>query len=136
MSHILHKPQLKQNPFSALKDVITAYVRMKNWLAPNAPFRPPRGKTHLLIMAWLKKTNKKVLWWTHDSGDTHQHMPHPQKLVDDIKKFQGGVVLMHCLHKDKVRQDYVIETTRRLIKISIEENYKCCTASEYLHIIS
>ena len=130
-----HKPQWKRLPWKSLKDVQKGYAKMNQWLSPCAPFRPPRGKIQLLVMAWLMAKRIKVLWWTHDSGDTYQKLPNPQKVVNEIQSSQGGIVLLHCFHKDLKRHEYVLETTRLLISLARNDGLSICTASEYLDAI-
>lgn len=131
-----HKPQWKRLPWNSLRDVQKGYVRMKQWISPRAPFRPPRGKMQLLVIAWLMARRTKVLWWTHDSGDTHQELPDPQRIIDKIRSNHGGVILMHSRHKDSRRRDYVLELTSCLIDLARAESLTICTASEYLDAIN
>jgi peptidoglycan/xylan/chitin deacetylase (PgdA/CDA1 family) len=131
-----HSHQWRQAPWKVLADIRSCYEKLSKWFSPQAPFRPPRGKTHLLVIAWLSLMRIKVVWWTHDSGDTWSNLPNPDDVVSQIRSDRGGIVLLHSFHKDPVRQQYVVELTRRLLNLAKEEHLTICSASMYLDLIN
>jgi peptidoglycan/xylan/chitin deacetylase (PgdA/CDA1 family) len=101
----MHRKPWRIAPWTTAADVDRGYRSLSRWVAPNAPFRPPFGK--LTTWSWLAARRRRapLCWWTRDGGDTHEHLPDPrivaQQLIDD----GGGVVLMHSHDRGRDRHE-------------------------------
>ena len=61
------------------------------------------------------------MWWTIDSGDTHNAMPGASQVAERVRQDRGGIVLMHDLNRAQARNDFVIEVTTALLDVAARE---------------
>jgi peptidoglycan/xylan/chitin deacetylase (PgdA/CDA1 family) len=65
-----HLDAWRTGPFRAMKDCATGIKTMSDRELPVSWFRPPKGHATLgtMLSCWLRSC--RIIWWTHDSGDT------------------------------------------------------------------
>ncbi|MFQ5462956.1 MAG: hypothetical protein ACE5E5_10060 [Phycisphaerae bacterium] len=62
------------------------------------------------------------MWWTHAIGDTFDPLPDPEHEARAIIETGGGVLLLHCHHKEAARRDFVLEFTEHLLGNAAQQN--------------
>src|SRR5262245_11853503 len=90
-----HRNAWRSSPWSVSADIAAGYASLSRWVAPNGIFRPPYGRLTPLSWLSLKRRGAPIGWWTIDSGDTHDPLPDPLRVVDRVRNSRGGVVLLH-----------------------------------------
>ena len=123
-------------PHEAFDDIDKGYASLARWMPANAMFRPPHGKITLFTWLTLVKRKARMVWWTHDSGDTHSGtLPSVEKVVDGIIQAGGGVVLLHDFDRVDTgnhhpRHEFVLNVTRRLIERAGQSGLKILKLGE------
>jgi peptidoglycan/xylan/chitin deacetylase (PgdA/CDA1 family) len=112
----------KAAPWRAVADINAGYEALSTWVRPNGMFRPPYGKMTLPTYLAIRRRGASVWWWTIDSKDTHNVLPHPRQLADTLLRQNGGIILMHDLDRSKERNDFVLETTAVLLDLAKRES--------------
>jgi peptidoglycan-N-acetylglucosamine deacetylase len=127
-----------KTPHKAVTCIHEGFAGLSRWIAPNGLFRPPHGKITLFTWVSLLRRSSPIVWWTHDSGDTHTgDLPQVDAIVDGVVNAGGGVVLMHDFDrcaKDEVhpRHEYVLNLTDRLIERARQADLRIMTVGELL----
>jgi hypothetical protein len=93
-------------------------------------FRPPYGKMSLPTYWSVRRRGAPVGWWTIDSGDTHSPLPQPRQVVDRLMRDGGGIILMHDIDRSEGRNNFVLETTERLLDVAKREAFSVKPLSE------
>lgn len=117
-----HCHSWKVRPDKAVKDIEEGYAGLSRWITPDSPFRPPHGKITLFTWLSVLKRRARLVWWTHDSGDTHADpLPTVEDVVDGVMRSGGGVVLLHDFDRggrdgQQPRHKFVLDVTSSLIE--------------------
>lgn len=122
-----HLNAWKTGVASALADIREGYSRMSRWIPSDGMFRPPHGKMSLPTYWEIRRRRAPVWWWTIDSGDTHERMPSPGSVIDNLRRDGGGIVLMHDLDREKERNDFMLELTATLLHVARKESFRVAT---------
>jgi len=119
-------------PWQGMKDVNDGYKCMARWMPANASFRPPFGK--MTGWTWLSaaKRGARISWWTCDGCDTHETLPDPSSVVQQVADAGGGVVLMHSHDRGQDRHDYVLKLTDMLLTEAKRRGWAVRTMAELL----
>jgi peptidoglycan/xylan/chitin deacetylase (PgdA/CDA1 family) len=125
-----HLNAWKVDPWAAVADINAGYAKLAPWVAPGGMFRPPYGKMTLPTSYAIRRRGARIGWWTIDSGDTHSPLPRPDQVAERVAREGGGVILMHDLDRSSDRNDFVIETTARLLNIAARESLNIKRLSE------
>jgi peptidoglycan-N-acetylglucosamine deacetylase len=125
-----HLNAWKIDPWTAVADINAGYEKLNRWLPPNGIYRPPFGKITLATHLAVRRRGARLGWWTIDSGDTHNTLPSPSRVLDRVLRENGGIVLMHDLDRTSERNDFVLETTALLLDLAKRESLKMKTLSE------
>ena len=120
----------KVDPWTALADINAGYERLSSWVAPDGMYRPPFGKMTLPTQLAIRRRRAPIGWWTIDSGDTHSPLPDPKRVVDQLLREGGGVVLMHDLERTPERNSFVLDATAHLLEVAARESLKVKRLSE------
>jgi peptidoglycan-N-acetylglucosamine deacetylase len=128
-----HLNAWKTLPWEAIADINTGYERLSRWIQPNGMFRPPHGKITLPTYWSIRRRGAPVWWWTIDSGDTRDVLPHPSQVADRLRREGGGIVLMHDLDRTQERTDFVLELTAALLDVAQQESFKVMPLREICH---
>jgi peptidoglycan/xylan/chitin deacetylase (PgdA/CDA1 family) len=128
-----HLNAWKTNPWRAIADIDAGYSALSTWVPSNGTFRPPYGKITLPTYLAIRRRGASLGWWTIDSGDTHDRLPHPQKVAETAVNDGGGIVLMHDLDHSPERNDFVLETTSVLLKLATREAFTIKRLSDLCH---
>jgi peptidoglycan-N-acetylglucosamine deacetylase len=123
----------KTSPWNAIADIDAGYRALSTWVPSNGTFRPPYGKITLPTYLAIRRRGASLGWWTIDSGDTHDRLPHPQKVAEAAINDGGGIVLMHDLDRSPERNDFVLETTSVLLKLATQEAFTIKRLSDLCH---
>lgn len=94
---------------------------MSRWFDLSAAFRPPYGKLTLPMWIALKMRGTSVFWWTIDSGDTHEQLPRPGDVADQVAAEGGGILLMHDFDRSTDRCEFVLKTTELVLETARRE---------------
>ena len=116
-----HVNAWKATPWKAIQDIDAGYRQLSKWIGPNALFRPPYGKMTIFTWVSLLRRRAPIMWWTIDSGDTHNAMPGASQVAERVRQDRGGIVLMHDLNRAQARNDFVIEVTTALLDVAARE---------------
>ena len=67
---------------------------------PVSLFRAPYGARNTQVMAKIKSENLKSIMWNIDSLDWSDPVPNSiaQRVLDEVQKYQRGIVLFHDIH--------------------------------------
>lgn len=125
-----HKNAWKIGPIRELRDAHRAYGSLNAWLGPDAPYRPPFGKTTLPTWLTMRLRGRRVDWWTMPAQDTLDRFPDPAAFADTILQSGGPVVLMHCHHEEPHRRAFVLALTEALINGARSRGIRLVTMSE------
>lgn len=90
-------------------------------------FRPTYGKLTLGNYVPARLLGMKPMWWTMDSGDTHDHRPHPEQIADALRRTGGGVLLLHDLDRSAARIDLALQITERVLDMASAESLNVMT---------
>jgi len=127
-------------PREALQDIEQGYASLARWMPATALFRPPYGKITLFTWLAVVKRKARIVWWTHDSGDTCAGtLPTVESVVDGIIQDGGGVVLLHDFDRkgggaNPPRHQFVLDVTRRLIERAASSDLKIMTLGDLLEL--
>lgn len=121
-----HLNAWRHGPGRVTADICRGYESLQKWIGPDAPFRPPYGKTCLASRLALRRRRAPIAWWTVDSGDTAAVPPDVPAVVESVRRTGGGVVLMHDFDRTREeRSHFVLSVTESLLK---------CARQEGLHV--
>ena len=125
-----HLNAWKSAPWRAAADIGHGYSTLAPWIPPDAPFRPPYGK--LTLPTWITLCRRKapIVWWTLDSGDTHESIPDPSQVAERLAQDGGGIVLLHDFDRGQERMDFVFRTTELLLQVAEREGMRGCSLCE------
>lgn len=117
-----HLNAWRHGPRRVAADINGGYESLRRWIAPDAPFRPPYGKTCLASRLVLRRRRAPIAWWTADSGDTATVLPEVPAVVESVRRSAGGVVLLHDFDRTREeRAHFVLSVTEGLLKCAREE---------------
>lgn len=121
--------------WQTFQDIIIGYSELKQWVKKSAPFRPPHG--HITFFNWLllKGYQARIDFWTHDSQDTQSSNSGPNDFLSKVEKSGGGVVLMHCHHRDQQNVRYTFELTNNLVKMARKNGWEIVTMAQLFNKI-
>jgi len=131
-----HRHPWKSRPAAALRDIGEGFDALARWLSPLRWYRPPYGKITLHTWFALLARRAKIVWWTHDSGDTWKNCPASvDGLVQSVIHSGGGVVLLHDFDRGDAgdaasRTGYVLSATRSLIEQARQAGLQVMTLGE------
>lgn len=125
-----HLNAWKVAPWSAMADIDAGYDKLSRWVTSHGMFRPPYGKMTLPTYWSVRRRGASVGWWTIDSGDTHSPLPQPGQVVDRLMRDGGGIILMHDLARSDDRNNFVLETTERLLNVAKRQAFNIKRLSE------
>jgi peptidoglycan/xylan/chitin deacetylase (PgdA/CDA1 family) len=120
-------------PWRSLADARQGFRSLSRWLGAGAMYRPPYGKVTLPTVVALARRGSRLAWWTHDSGDTHLHLPDPGRVVAQVEADGGGVVLLHDFEREVDRDErhaFVLEVTRRLLEMAERRGLRVVTMGD------
>jgi peptidoglycan-N-acetylglucosamine deacetylase len=130
----------KVRPSAAWRDIVEGFESLSRWLSKGSWFRPPHGKLTLYTWLPLLARRSRIVWWTHDSGDTHAgETPSVEAIVRDVVRSGGGVVLLHDFDRTDEggpgsRGEFVMSVTRELIEQSGLAGLKIMTLGELFNL--
>ncbi|MFG0274869.1 MAG: polysaccharide deacetylase family protein [Phycisphaerales bacterium] len=128
-----HLHAWKTAPWRSLADARAGFRSLSRWLGDGAMYRPPYGKVTMPTVVALARRGSRFAWWTHDSGDTHLHLPDPGRVVEQVEADGGGVVLLHDFEREVDREErhaFVLEVTRRLLALAERRGLRIVTMGE------
>jgi peptidoglycan/xylan/chitin deacetylase (PgdA/CDA1 family) len=129
-----HVNAYRTAPWVVLTEVRKAYRVLEKWASRDRIFRPPHGKLTLTSALFLLWRGSKIIFWTVDSGDTHQVLPMPETIVRRVIEENGSVVLMHSFDRDwphtRMRAEYVISLTEKLLMVAKEHGLRVCAVRD------
>lgn len=128
-----HLHAWKTAPWRSLADAQAGFRALSRWLGEGAMYRPPYGKVTLPTVVALARRGARLAWWTHDSGDTHLHLPDPGRVVAQVEADGGGVVLLHDFEREADRDErhaFVLEATRRLLEMAERRGLRVVTMGD------
>jgi peptidoglycan/xylan/chitin deacetylase (PgdA/CDA1 family) len=125
-----HLNAWKVHPRAAINDINAGYHNLAAWVDRNGMYRPPFGKMTLPTSYAIWRRGAYVGWWTIDSGDTRSALPQPEDVADRLAREGGGIVLMHDLDRTNDRNNFVLETTARLLDLAKQESFNVKRLSE------
>lgn len=119
-------------PLANLKDILQGAKAISPAVKDNTLFRPPYGKTTLLSLLFILFSDLKVSWWTIDPKDSLEKPTSHQYVLDQIRKNNGGVVLLHDWdeYPSPEHDIYVISLVEKIITMAKAEGYTFATVSE------
>lgn len=122
----------KASPLMVGLDIKRGWETIEGRLGQRLRFRPPYGKATLAGWAQVLIGKRKFGWWTHDSGDTGETLPSIDRVVDQLRRSGGGVVLLHDFDEDRSeeRVRYVLDLTRAILTMARSESMTLLTMSE------
>jgi peptidoglycan-N-acetylglucosamine deacetylase len=126
----------KARPSVAMRDIGEGFDSLARWLSPQRWYRPPHGKITLHTWIALLARRAKIVWWTHDSGDTWKDCPAAvDGLVASVIRSGGGVVLLHDFDRENAedaasRSGYVLSVTRSMIEQARQAGLKVMTLGD------
>ena len=115
-----HRNFWRHWPWVGVSDLRQAYATGARWMPSDAPYRPPRGK--LTGWQWwvLRRRGSKPVWWTRVVGDTLDPLPNVDQACRAVIESRGGVLLLHCHHKEPARRAFVLEFIDQLLRAAVE----------------
>ncbi len=125
-----HLNAWKTLPWKSIRDIDAGYKRLSRWIQPDGMFRPPYGKMTLPTCWSIRRRKAPVWWWTIDSGDTRDVLPHPTEVAERLRRAGGGIVLMHDLDRTPERNDYVLKLTALLLDVAQQESFNVAPLRE------
>jgi len=128
-----HLNAWKVTPSRAVADINAGYDSLSSWLGPSGMFRPPYGKMTLPTYWLIRHRAASVWWWTIDSGDTQKVVPNKEKLLETVRRQNGGIILMHDLERTKERDSFVLDATAALLKLAAQESLSIVTLTQLCH---
>ncbi len=121
-----HKSLWKLWPWQGIADTDRAYRAMAAWLPADAPYRPPRGKLTTWVWLALLRRGRYPIWWTHVVGDTLDVLPNVEETCQRVIASGGGVLLIHCGHKDPQRRAFVLDFTDVMLRTLPQYGFEVC----------
>jgi peptidoglycan/xylan/chitin deacetylase (PgdA/CDA1 family) len=117
-------------PGRSISDIHIGYETLSRWVPTNGMFRAPFGKITLPTYLAVRRRGAVVCWWTINSGDTAPVLPSPNDVVERVMREGGGIVLLHDIDRSEERDEFVLDTSARLIKAARREGLKISTLAE------
>ena len=127
-----HLNAWKVLPWTEMRDVTKGIETLSSNQIDCKIFRPPYGKITIFTLAVNFFNNIKSVWWTIVSGDTFDLLPDPIVFSEKVISAGGGVVLMHDMHKNIARKEYVLKVTSQIIKEANRRRLSIKTLGEIL----
>jgi peptidoglycan/xylan/chitin deacetylase (PgdA/CDA1 family) len=127
-----HVHAWKSWPWSSLRDVERGYGSLAAWVRHDGPFRPPYGKLTPVTWFAARLRGRRLSWWTIVSGDTRDDLPDPASVVSEVRRRNGGVVLLHDFDRDDARTGYMLELTAQLLLMAKESGLRVTTMGDLL----
>jgi peptidoglycan/xylan/chitin deacetylase (PgdA/CDA1 family) len=125
-----HLNAWKITPSRAIADINAGYEALSRWVRSDGMFRPPYGKITLPTCYAIWRRGANISWWTVDSRDTRMPLPSPGDIVERVIQANGGIVLLHDLGGSKIREDFVCETTIRLLEMARKKSLRVMRLSD------
>ena len=125
-----HLNAWKVTPSRAIADINRGYEALSPWVPSDGRFRPPYGKITLPTCYSIWRRGARISWWTVDSRDTRMPLPSPGDIVERVNQANGGIVLFHDLGGSKTREDFVCETTVRLLELARRKSLRVLRLSD------
>ena len=129
-----HLNSWKSGPISGFRDV----REMPDHLIDGDPkvriFRPPYGKATFLglIAMWINR--QRFIPWTFVSGDSFASMPDMPKMLAEVERQNGGIILMHDHDRSQARtpevEKYVLGFTRGLLELAADKSWPVITLNQ------
>ena len=102
--------------------------------------RPPYGKMLWKTRQACIRAKCTTAWWTVDSGDSLPEVPSCETIIENVKRSDGGVVLMHDLDRrgehGQGREKHVLQVTDALLRLAAQEDLVIMTMSNLLELSS
>ena len=119
-------------PLANLKDITQGAKAISTAGVNNTLFRPPYGKTTLLSLLFILFSGIKVSWWTIDPKDSLEKPRSHQYVLDQIRKNNGGVILLHDWddYPSPDHDIYVMSLVEKIITMAKAEGYTFATVDE------
>ena len=132
-----HLHAWKYSPWRIWSDVAKGRTVVEGIAGARVAFRPPYGK--LTLANWVQTAcfGRDLGWWTHDSGDTHAHLPAKDSILSDLRESGGGVVLLHDFDqgRDNSRKEYVLDLTGAILELAVEQGWKALSMGDLMNCI-
>lgn len=122
-----HKNAWKKGPVFEFRDARRAYRTLADIVPPNAPYRPPFGKSSLPTLLAMYARGRHVDWWTAPANDSRDDPPDPADAARGLLETGGPVILMHSHHAEPHRRAFVLELTRELVRQGRERGRQFAT---------
>jgi len=126
-----HVHAWKSAPWTSVSDTRRGFRTLSPWVPRDGLFRPPHGKLTIATWAAARASGARFAWWTRDSGDLWDERPPADRLVEDVRR-GGGVVLLHDFDREDAREAYTIDLTDRLLHAARSEGLRVVTLGEAL----
>lgn len=110
-----HKNAWRKGPVYEFRDAERAYSTLADIVPPNAPYRPPFGKSSLPTLLSMYAKGRRVDWWTAPANDSCETPPDPADAARTLLDTGGPVILMHSHHAEPNRRAFVLALTRELV---------------------
>ena len=118
------------SPWRSLADLHAGYDTLAPWIRGDSIYRPPYGKMNLLTWAAVRRRGARVGWWTIVAGDVNDELPSPSTAVEQIRRSDGGVVLMHDFDREEERAQFILDSTTMLLDAAEQEGWTIRTLGE------
>ena len=129
-----HRNAWRCLPFMSFADIKLGHATVENAAGTTAIARPPYGRLDLMTLIWMKLKKISPIWWTHDSSDCRLGNKTVERLLDEVTRDGGGIILFHDYlpknENSEARREYVLDCTRGLIAHGQELGWKFIVASE------
>jgi peptidoglycan/xylan/chitin deacetylase (PgdA/CDA1 family) len=127
-----HLHAWRSAPWRAAADVEHGYRSLRRWVGRDALYRPPYGKCDAWTWRHVKRGGASMGWWTIDSGDAADDLPHSSPALERVRRDGGGIVLMHDFDRETRRIEFMLETTEHLLTLARMENWNVRTYGSLL----
>ena len=82
---------------------------------------------NLLTWAELRRRGAPIGWWTIVGGDVNDVLPPPETALEQAKRDDGGVVLLHDFDRGQERAAFVLRSTQLLLDAADERGWRLRT---------
>jgi peptidoglycan/xylan/chitin deacetylase (PgdA/CDA1 family) len=125
-----HLHAWKSAPWSSMRDTRLGFEALSRWTPRGGLFRPPYGKLTIATWAVAKARGARFAWWTRNSGDTWDDLPDPARVVEDVRRRGGDVMLLHDFDSDEPNAGYTLDLTDRLLAAARADGLRVATLGE------